>query len=380
MQKKMKKYVLITPTYNEVENIEKTIHIVLNSFPKDPKKEFHILVVDGNSPDGTADVVRKLIKIHTNVHLLMEKEKKGLGAAYLQAMSYCFDEMSADYVFMFDADLSHDPNKIKDMVSLSDGGKDYIIGTRYTEGGGIPKEWAFYRKLLSKGGNLFARLVFMRMDVTDWTSGYALFSKKVFNKIKDKAVLEKGYTFIISLKKSALNEGFNIVEVPYHFKDREKGVSKIGPEYLIRALIFVVTTRIKEIMGSSFFKVCLVGGVGTLVQLTFFGLFFTYLGFNNYISLFLSVEFAIISNYILNNNFSFRASKISGSIVNSLSAFGKFNLISGGSLLIQTLTQYIGTTFFGSDPINVYTFVIVGIVLGLVSNFYFYKTLVWKIK
>jgi len=338
------------------------------------------LVIDGNSPDATSGVVRKLIKIHSNVHLLMEKEKRGLGAAYLQAMSYCFDEMGGDYVIQFDADLSHDPVIIKSMVALTDSKAEFVTGTRYKKGGSIPSEWAFHRKLISIGGNLLTRLVFYPTNVSDWTSGYSLISKKVFKTVYNKVSLEKGYNFQISLKKSALNNGFKIEEVPYHFKDREMGDSKLGPEYMFRAFYFILRTRASEILKSPFFKVCLVGGIGTLVQLSAFALMFSYLGFNNYVSLVLSVELAIISNYILNNNFSFKSNKIEGSKAASLFSFAKFNLISCGSLGIQALSQYIGSVFFGFSDITVYTFLIVGILLGLVSNFYFYKTLVWKVK
>lgn len=379
MPKKVKKYVLITPTYNEADNIEKTVKVVINSFPKDINKDFHVLVVDGNSPDGTADIVRGMISKYSNVHLLLEKAKKGLGAAYLQAMDYAFDEMKADYVFQFDADLSHDPSKIKDFVNLSDKGYDFVTGTRYKDDGGIPDDWGWHRKIISRGGNAFVRLLFYPTTLTDWTSGYSMISKKVYKKVKGQVSLEKGYNFMISLKKAVINNGFDIGQIPYKFKDRELGDSKIGPEYLFRALFFVTTTRIKELVKSSFFKVCLVGGVGFLIQTVFFVLFFEQMKLRSDFSQAFSAELAIISNYILNNNFSFKAQKISGAST-QFKAFGKFNLISLGSILIQFLTQYVGITFFGNGRLTIYVFYILGILLGLMSNFYFYKTLVWKAK
>ena len=376
---KKKKLVLITPTFNEAENIEKTINVLFNSFPKRENWEFHVLVVDSSSPDGTADIVRNLIPKFPQLHLLLEKQKNGLGAAYNFAMDYAFNKMQADYVMQFDADLSHDAKKITDFVDFLDKGANFVIGTRYSKGGGIPKEWAFYRKLISRMGNLFVSIVFFPSPITDWTSGYNAFSKKVYEKIKKDLSLEKGYNFMISAKVSALKNGFKIKEVPYVFKDRVAGESKLGAEYMLRALYFVVTTRIKYFVKSSFFKVALVGAFGFVVQTVFFYLFFEIFKLFSALSQALSAEIAILSNFILNNNFSFKSHKITGR-KNLITKFVNFNFVSLGSVFIQFLTQLAGNYFFGDSRIIVYTFYIVGVFLGLISNFYLYKKFIWKHK
>lgn len=378
-----KKLVLVIPTFNEAENIEKTIKVILNSLPQNSTWNFHILVVDGNSPDGTASIVRKRISEFSNLHLLVEKEKAGLGAAYIKGMDYAFDEMHADYVLEFDADLQHDPVIIKDMLNKIEDGYDLVTGTRYRKGGGIPDTWKFHRKFLSKGGNLFIRLLFLNNKITDWTSGYSVFSKKVYSTVRPNLSLEKGYTFQISLKKNTIDNKFKVAEVPYVFRDREKGESKLGPEFLVRALTFVIKTRIDDALKSSFIKVCIVGGIGSVVQI----LAFRFLRENFYfiIAHNLSIEIAILSNFTLNNLFSFREHQISG-LLNLVKKFVAFNFVSFGSILIQNVVMIGGVYLlniqcsvaadcYQKDLLN-----ILGILLGLVSNFYLYKKFIWKVK
>ncbi len=377
--KQKRKLVVITPTYNEVDNIEKTINVLFNSFPSNPNWDFHVLVVDSNSPDGTADKVRELIPKFPKLHLLLEHKKNGLGSAYKYAMDYAFNVMNADYIMQFDADLSHDASKIPVFISKLEKGEKYVIGSRYANGGGIPNEWAFYRKILSKGGNLFVKLLFFPSKVSDWTSGYSVISKDVYTKIANKLSLERGYNFMISSKISALSLGYNIEEVPYTFKDRVRGKSKLGAEYFFRALYFVVYTRLATFLKSSFFKVALVGAVGFLVQTVFFYIFYELLNVFSALSQAISAEIAILSNFILNNNFSFKKQKITGK-KNLVYKFFNFNFVSLGSVIIQFLTQLIGNYFFGQERIIVYTFYVVGVLLGLISNFYLYKKFIWKHK
>ncbi|PIR43560.1 hypothetical protein COV24_01925 [candidate division WWE3 bacterium CG10_big_fil_rev_8_21_14_0_10_32_10] len=379
MKKREKKVVLIAPTYNEAENVEKFIKVVFNSFPVKKNWNFHILIVDGNSPDNTADIVRKMIPDFPNLHLILEKEKTGLGTAYLKGMDYAFDQMRASYVFQFDADLQHDPLKIRDFITLLSKGNDIVIGTRYRKGGGIPEEWTFVRKFLSRGGNLFTRIVFMQKNITDWTSGYSAISKKLFKDIRNELSVERGYNFQISLKKSAVNKGYIPVEIPYVFKERDYGTSKLGPEYLFRALYYVVTTRLKDIMSSYFFRVAIVGSIGASIQTLSFYVFYSILEISHLASLLLSIELAIVNNFTLNNNFSFKNHKI-GAEKGLIKNFLKFNLLSCGSITVQFLVNSLGVFVLGKSDIVVYSLVIIGIILGLITNYYFYTRLIWKIR
>ena len=135
------KIVVIIPTYNEKDAIKEAIPTLRRVFETIKDADMHILVTDANSPDGTADTVRELIKESSNIHLIVEKEKRGLGAAYRDAMDYAFNVMKADAIITFDADLSHDATVIPKFVEHFQDGANYVCGTRYRAGGGIPLHW-----------------------------------------------------------------------------------------------------------------------------------------------------------------------------------------------------------------------------------------------
>ena len=158
----------------------------------------------------TSGIVKELQKKYKNLHLITETSKRGLGAAYIDAMDKAFNEYSADGVITFDADLSHDANIIPKMVEeASNETPKYIGGTRYKKGGGIPPEWGFHRKLLSYFGNFFARTLFFNYGLSDFTSGFKLIRKEVFEKVRGS--MEKGlngYTFCFSFKFRAFKSWF----------------------------------------------------------------------------------------------------------------------------------------------------------------------------
>ena len=135
------KIVIVVPTYNEAKNIGRLIEALDEEFGNIPSHELNLLVVEGNSPDGTADVVREKMKKYKFVHLLMEEKKAGLGAAYVYGFKYAMKEMGADVLIEMDADLQHDPKEIKNFIKQIDDGYDYVIGSRFVKGGSIPKEW-----------------------------------------------------------------------------------------------------------------------------------------------------------------------------------------------------------------------------------------------
>ena len=161
---------IVLPTYNERENIGELLKALLRVFQKIKGFNMHILVVDDNSPDGTASIVRKFSKKHKNIHLIMG-EKKGLGVAYIRGFNYAINKLRTDVTFQMDADLSHVPNLIPRFLNEIKNGYDVIIGGRYIEGGGTP-DWSLNRKLLSKGANTLAKLATGIANVHDFTSGY----------------------------------------------------------------------------------------------------------------------------------------------------------------------------------------------------------------
>ena len=164
------KIVIIIPTYNEVDNIGRLIDALHREFA-DLSYDMHILVVDDNSPDGTANQVRERMPKCPMVHLITGT-KNGLGAAYIRGMRYALDELGADAVFEMDADFSHKPEDVPRMIAALEGGADFVIGSRYVTGGSIPREWGMPRRLISYVGNIVARYVAGLYRVRDCTAGF----------------------------------------------------------------------------------------------------------------------------------------------------------------------------------------------------------------
>ena len=178
------KVVIIIPTYNEKENVELIIEELEKEFSKIPKKyQMNILVVDDSSPDGTAQLVKKKMKKHPRLHLFINPEKKGLGAAYIKGMKYAMDKLKADLIFEFDADGSHQPKYISGMLREIDKGADVVVGSRYIPGGSMPENWGADRKIISYLGNLIARSVFLTFQYRDMTSGFRATKVKFLKKI-----------------------------------------------------------------------------------------------------------------------------------------------------------------------------------------------------
>jgi len=392
------KIVVIIPTYNEKENISRTIKTLLNVFHEIPNHQMHILVTDANSPDRTAGVVRELIKQYPNIHLIVEKEKRGLGAAYSEAMKYAFDVMNAEYIISFDADLSHEPKVIPLFVKAFEEGYLYVCGTRYRKGGGIPENWGWHRKLLSWAGNAFIRLLYFNSGMTDFTSGYKGISKDLFHKISEKIGRHGGYTFAISLNLEPIRLGIKPYEIPYHFIDRTLGKSKMGSEYFKNALIFVIRSRVADFIYSRFGKVFIAGALGAVSQLISYRILFeplfdtqnilnlpkNYLiyGFTIHpqflISQLLAIEVGVFVSFYVNNLWAFGDKKLHGLLF--LRRFAKNHLVVSGSILIQVLIAQVLAAHFGMEHGLKYVYQIIGILVGLIWNFYFYKKIIWKVK
>lgn len=245
----MRKLVIVIPTYNEVENIQSLIKKLKKEFITLPKWNPQILVVDGNSPDGTGVIIKKIRA--KNVHLLTEKQKKGLGAAYLLGMKHAFDKLKTNLVITMDADLSHNPSYLPKFLKKFENGADFIIGSRYIKGGSIPKNWPVHRKFLSIFGNLTTQFLLGNRSLQDWTSGYRAIKKEVFIKVyplMESDAAFKGYTFNISFAHHTVRAGFKTVQVPINFIDRKAGKSKLGMEYLFHTPVFLFKTRLREIL------------------------------------------------------------------------------------------------------------------------------------
>lgn len=247
----MSKLVVVIPTYNEKENTKRIIVKLRRTLLGLKKWNPQVLIVDGNSPDGTSDVVKKLSQKYENIHLLLEPKKRGLGAAYLSGMKHAFNKLKASVVVTMDADLSHDPDYLPELLNKIETGFAFVVGSRYIKGGSIPKNWPPHRKFLSIFGNLVTQALLASSVINDWTTGYRAFKKEVFQKVvpmMEKDAAFKGYTFNISFAYHTIEAGFKAGQIPINFIDRRAGDSKLGMEYLFHTPIFLIKTRLKKLL------------------------------------------------------------------------------------------------------------------------------------
>ncbi|RJQ25636.1 glycosyltransferase family 2 protein [Candidatus Parcubacteria bacterium] len=373
------KAVVILPTYQEKGNVERVIPILQDKiFPKIANYEMSILVADDNSPDGTAEEVRKLMKKYKNLNIL-EGEKKGLGAAYVRGMTYAIETMKADVVFEMDADLSHDPYKIPEFLKKIDEGYDMVIGTRYSDGGSIPSNWGLIRKVYSIFGNLLVRSILMRFAIHDWTGGFRALRKEVFIKEKPKLTVFQGYTFQVSFLHKAVQDKFKIAEVPIHFTDRTLGKSKIAPrEYIVNLLKYVFTARFIEILNSPFPKYALTGFIGYAINAIGLELFKKHLGVNSGVAASMGAELSIIWNFTVNNLWTFSSQRITDPL-RIIPKFIQFNLVSIGSLIIIGTVVGITTHIFGDTGIVRQVSLVIAIGFFVIPYSYsMYNIFIWK--
>ncbi len=227
---------VIIPTYNEKENIEKIIRKVL-SLPGD----YHILIVDDGSPDGTAGIVRSLqSEFAGRIHLLERKGKLGLGTAYIAGFKWAL-ERSYEYIFEMDADFSHDPEDLNRLYAVCSATADVVVGSRYTKGGKVVN-WPWDRIFISKGGAMYTKIITW-MPVNDPTAGFICYRRKVLSTIPLDEVHFVGYAFQIEMKYRAWKLGFKIDEVPITFRDRKEGVSKMSGGIIKEAMYGVWKMR-----------------------------------------------------------------------------------------------------------------------------------------
>lgn len=222
------KSLVVIPTYNEKENIEAITTAVMRATPA----QTHVLVVDDSSPDGTGAIVTRLRQSEPRLHLLTRKEKQGLGRAYLAAFKWGLDN-GYDVIVEMDADFSHRP---EDLVKLLEAVKtsDFALGSRWVKGGGTIN-WGLGRKIISRGGSLYASLILGHW-VSDFTGGFNAWTRKALEGISLETVASNGYSFQIELKYRALKRGFRGTEVPIIFEDRRVGKSKMSTQIVVEAL------------------------------------------------------------------------------------------------------------------------------------------------
>jgi dolichol-phosphate mannosyltransferase len=372
------KIVVISPTYNEKENIERLINVLEGEiFPLVKNHEMWLLVADDQSPDGTGKIVQEMKKKWSNL-VLLEGNKEGLGAAYVRAMKYAMSEMKADAVIEFDADFQHDPKYIPDLIKAMDEGADYVIGSRYVPGGGIPKEWGLYRKIISSFGSLFARMVLFTFSIHDMTSGFKLSKSSYLERVDLDHLYSKYYAYKIQILYEMVKLGAKVKEVPIIFYERKEGSSKITKKDLVDSFIVVIKLRLRD--SQSIIKFLIVGGFGFLLQLILYRFLIVLTHFPLGADSFLSAQLAIFSNYNLNNLWTFKHEKTKSWKSYFVKMIGFYATSNTGVILIQSGLVQLGEVLFGRGFPLPYVYFVIGTGLLMVYNFTVYRFVIWRKK
>jgi dolichol-phosphate mannosyltransferase len=236
------KAVVCLPTYNERENVERMVHELGRLLPPGGR----VLVVDDGSPDGTGEIADRLAAELDYVDVLHRPKKEGLGPAYIAGFRRARAD-GADLVLEMDCDFSHTPEDVPRLIAAADAA-DLVLGSRYVEGGGIDGDWGFLRRVVSRGGSLYASTI-LALRVRDLTGGFKCFNRRVLESIDLDSVTSRGYAFQIELTYRAVRRGFDVVEVPIRFVDRELGHSKMSRAIVLEAAWKVPLLRARAAAG-----------------------------------------------------------------------------------------------------------------------------------
>jgi dolichol-phosphate mannosyltransferase len=354
------KIVVILPTYNERENIVLLIRALQEQFPA-IRHDMHILVVDDNSPDGTADAVRSEASAWPNLHMITGT-KQGLGAAYIRGMNHAINELKADAVMEMDADFSHKPEDVPRLIAALDEGADFVIGSRYVPGGKIPDDWSFLRKMNSKWGNVFARYVAGMYKVKDCTAGFRAIRAPLISKIDPDTLKVKGYAFQISLLHEAILNHAAVREVPVEFVDRTRGETKLGLSDIIEFMLNAWWIRFER--SKTFLKFAVVGAAGVAVNLVSFTVLMNF-GMNKYLASPLAIEVSIITNFLFNNYWTFSKRDMNDRIhIRGL----KFNVVSFVALAVSYSTFLLLSALHPSGIPQVHQ--AIGIIPATIINYF----------
>jgi dolichol-phosphate mannosyltransferase len=233
----MAEKIVVIPTYNETENVSAILHSIF-----DLQQDFHVIVIDDGSPDGTAKIVKDLqLKFPGQLFIEERRGKQGLGTAYIHGFKWALAR-GYQYIFEMDADFSHNPNDLPRLYdACKNGGADVAIGSRYVKGGGVVN-WPSDRRALSRGGSLYTRMITW-MPVKDPTAGFMCYKKEVLETINLDQIVFVGYAFQIEMKFAAWKLHFKLKEVPILFQDRTQGTSKMNKGIIKEGVLGVLKLR-----------------------------------------------------------------------------------------------------------------------------------------
>jgi len=238
MASKNNQVIIIIPTFNEIDNIERLMKRILTD-----RRDADILIIDDNSPDGTANVVEKMEEAYDEINLIRRSGKMGYGSACQEGFKWALAYENYRYMITMDADFSHDPKYISAMLeSIETEKKGVVIGSRYMEGGGV-RNWGMYRRILSRGANLYSRLI-LGIPVSDCTSGFRCYRREFIRKIDFTRIISDGYSFLEEMLYLCKLNCASIGEIPIIFENRRHGQSKINKKEIFKAIVKVPKLRI----------------------------------------------------------------------------------------------------------------------------------------
>lgn len=368
----------IIPTYNEKENIGLMLQVLQKIGQKYPQDEFLTLVVDANSTDGTQKIVKKFMEKDKNIYLLTGP-KRGLGHDLIRGYRYAMENLKADVVIPNDADFQWDPHYIPQLLEKIKNGYDVVVASRHIKGGEAEK-WGWFRKLNHWLANdFFAGLVAGVKEVKDHTGCFkAIRVKNHLEKVPLEKLNVKGFVIQNQILYELSKTGAKFAEVPVKFKERKRGVSKVGfnKQYLkdiiewIKSCILIRFDRSKR-----FLKFATVGFIGYIVNALGLEIFYQ-LGLSPGPAAALGAELAIISNFTLNNLWTFAEQRISG-FKKIIWKFLQFNLSSLGAVAIQGLVVGILAKLFGNQWRQIYLVIAIGFFV-IPYNYSMYNIFIWK--
>jgi dolichol-phosphate mannosyltransferase len=230
--------VVVLPTYNERENVAAALMAVRTAVP-----DAHVLVVDDHSPDGTAELAESVAAELGQIKLLRRPGKQGLGSAYREGFAVALDE-GYDRVVSMDADFSHDPHVIPELLAVLDAGADAVIGSRYVPGGSTV-DWPLHRRLLSRWGNRYTSFV-LRLQVRDCTSGFRAYRAEALRGISPSTTTAEGYAFLTELVRRLVRGGFKVMETPIVFADRTRGTSKMSGRIIAESMLLITRWGLRD--------------------------------------------------------------------------------------------------------------------------------------
>jgi dolichol-phosphate mannosyltransferase len=367
-----KRISLVIPTYKEKDNIEPLVTRLSASLAD---YQYEIVIMDDNSRDGTEELVKSLSAKYP-VKIVVRRDKKGLASAVVDG----FEHAASDIIVVMDADLQHPPEVVPSLIKAIDDGADIAIGSRYIRGGGC-EGWSLLRRIISKGAAFISHLFLpSTRKIKDPMSGFFVIRRDV---VKDAKLNPSGFKILLEIL--MLGKWKTAVEVPFMFVTRSRGESKLNTKQQLDYLKHIYSLMLRTGEMLRFIKFCLVGGSGVIVNLGLYTLLTRYAGFtpiddtsggilSGNIALTISIETSIITNFILNNFFTF-SDRNSGGIISFFKRLLNFNLICVVGALIQIgVTDLFAVAIGFNDIVSV----LIGIVVAFFWNYLLNNFLTWK--